>query len=171
MRKTLTIMTLVMALALTTMAGAFADGHLPSTNDDNRTKEWAHFNVLDTRVGEVDVEFVSTRDFFSCFEYRSDGDTDSKIDDDNFNPAVDDGLYPFTCVKNETTPMTLTADEYVEIRMVFGAESDERFDWTRVDVLQPTVDDCKDGGWMTFGDFKNQGQCIASFKANENAGK
>ena len=99
------------------------------------------------------------------------GDTDTKTSDTNYNPAVTDGLYPFICVNDSTDTMTLTADEYVEIRMVFGAESDERFDWTRVEVLQPTVDDCMDGGWMTFGDHKNQGQCIASVKADENAGK
>ena len=34
--------------------------------------------------------------------------------------------------------MTINANEYVEVRMVFGAETDERFDWTRFDVLLPT---------------------------------
>lgn len=33
-----------------------------------------------------------------------------------------------------------------------------------------TKDDCRDGGWESFG-FKNQGQCIASVQANENAGQ
>lgn len=33
-----------------------------------------------------------------------------------------------------------------------------------------TADDCKNGGFSTF-DFKNQGLCVASVKANENAGK
>jgi hypothetical protein len=31
--------------------------------------------------------------------------------------------------------VTVSADSYVEVRMVFGAETDERFDWTRFDVL------------------------------------
>ena len=33
--------------------------------------------------------------------------------------------------------VTIPADEFVEVRMVFGAEEDERFDWTRFDVLPP----------------------------------
>lgn len=33
-----------------------------------------------------------------------------------------------------------------------------------------TKDDCKDGGWASYG-FTNQGQCVASVQANENAGK
>jgi hypothetical protein len=44
--------------------------------------------------------------------------------------------------------------------MVFGAETDERFDWTRFEVLPDaeTKDDCADGGWADFG-FANRGQC------------
>ena len=55
----------------------------------------------------------------------------------NYNPLVTDGLYPYTCVSNSSKPITISADEYVEVRMVFGAEGDERFDWTRFDVLPP----------------------------------
>ncbi|MBY5161436.1 hypothetical protein [Salsipaludibacter albus] len=164
MRKTLTVMAMAVAMAFSTVAMAAADVNdvTPSTNDINRQEGWAHFNVLDTRVGEVDVEFVSTRDFASCFEYRSDGDApDSPTD--NFNPDIEDGLYDFVCVSNETVTRTLTADEYVEIRTVFGAESDERFDWTRVDVVVLTVEDCRED-FAAFG-FRNQGQCIASLKA------
>ena len=45
--------------------------------------------------------------------------------------------------------------------MVFGAEGDERFDWTRFEVLPDAQKkaDCKKGGWRDF-DFRNQGQCI-----------
>ncbi len=45
--------------------------------------------------------------------------------------------------------------------MVFGAEGDERFDWTRFDVLPDAQSkaDCRDGGFAAFG-FENQGQCI-----------
>ena len=58
-----------------------------------------------------------------------------KTNDTNYNPLVLDGLYPFTCVNSETKTVTLPAKSYVEVRMVFGAEADERFDWTRFDVL------------------------------------
>jgi len=56
--------------------------------------------------------------------------------------------------------MTLTAREHVDVRMGFGAEKDERFDWTRFYVLSlDNKDQCKDGQWQAMG-FKNQGQCV-----------
>jgi hypothetical protein len=129
------VMALAIALILSTMGTAFGDVNevTPSTNEENSTKGWAHFYVIETRVGEVDIEFVSSRNFLSCFEYRS--DSEGPADPDNFNPDIEDGLWPFVCVYNSTETLTLNALEYVEIRMVFGAERDERFDWTRIDVL------------------------------------
>jgi hypothetical protein len=130
-------MAMTIALMLSTMGMAFGavDEVTPSTNDQNRTNGWAHFNVLENRFGEVDVEFVSTRNFYSCFEYRIDGA--DRLDPDNFNPAIHDGLWPYVCVYNSTAMRMFDAWESVEIRMVFGAETDERFDWTRVDVAVP----------------------------------
>lgn len=59
--------------------------------------------------------------------------------------------------------------DVVDVRMVFGAETDERFDWTRFYPLTlSSMDQCKDGAWEGFG-FKNQGQCIASIVANDNS--
>lgn len=111
----------------------------PSTNDLNRDQGWAHFNVLEPGLGYAELEFVSTRGFASCFEYRTDGDTGQSIGD-NYNPGITDGLYPFFCMNNSTRSETISASEYIEIRMVFGAETDERFDWTRVDVIPlPTL--------------------------------
>lgn len=132
----------------------------PSTNDINRDNGWAHVNQTGVGIGETTLEFVSTRSFYSCFEYRTDGDT-SQATGDNFNPAITDGLYPYTCVNNSTSDLEIEANEYVEVRMVFGAETDERFDWTRFDVIPDvqTKDQCKDGGWEAFG-FSNQGRCI-----------
>lgn len=115
-------------------AFAAVDDVTPSTNDINRTNGWAHVNQIDVDAESVTLEFVSKRNFFSCFEYRTDGDT-SQSTGDNFNPAVTDGLYPYVCVNNSTKTKRVEADGYVEVRMVFGAESDERFDWTRFDVL------------------------------------
>lgn len=133
----------------------------PSTNDANRDLGWAHVNQLSVDIGSTELEFVSMRNFASCFEYRTDGDTSQVIDPNNYNPNVTDGLYPFVCKFNSTSTMTIYANEYVEVRMVFGAETDERFDWTRFDVLPDaqTKDDCKNDGWQDYG-FRNQGQCI-----------
>jgi hypothetical protein len=135
----------------------------PSTNAENQTKGWAHFLPVNVGIGEVIVDFVSTRSFASCFEYRSDGDTSQKIAEDNYNTAITDGLYPFTCVNNSQVRKSLYADEYVEIRMVFGAERDERFDWTRLDVGTKTS--CKNGGWEAYG-FANQGACVSAVVSN-----
>jgi hypothetical protein len=151
-------------LAFGLMAGtalAAVNAVTPSTNDINRTNGWAHVNEV-AGVGSVDLEFVSTREFYSCFEYRTDGDL-TQSTGDNYNTGITDGLYPYTCENNSSTELTLNASEYVEVRMVFGAETDERFDWTRFDVLpvpEPGAKaDCKSGGWETFG-FRNQGQCV-----------
>jgi hypothetical protein len=115
---------------------------------------WAHYKVVEVGPGYVTLEFVSERNFASCFEYRADGVTNDAV---NPNDDITDGYYPYTCVNNSSAKATVPASEYVEVRMVFGAETDERFDWTRVDVLG--ADACKDSGWMAYG-FKNQGECI-----------
>ena len=107
----------------------------PSTNDTNRTNGWAHVDQLSQTVGSTDLKFISTRGFYSCFEFRTDGNTSQKTSDTNFNPAITDGLYPYYCQYNNNRTVTIGANEYVEVRMVFGAENDERFDWTRFDVL------------------------------------
>jgi hypothetical protein len=109
----------------------------PSTNDINRTNGWAHVDQLSQGVGATDLKFISTRSFYSCFEYRTDGDTSQKTSDTNYNADITDGLYPYYCQNNNNSTHTITANEYVEVRMVFGAETDERFDWTRFDVLYP----------------------------------
>ena len=105
-----------------------------STNEQNIANGWAHVNELGTGPGSVDLEFVNPRAFLSCFEYRTDGDTSQLSGNPNYNPDISDGLYPFICTNDETKQQTFYANEYVEIRLTFGAESDERFDWTRFDV-------------------------------------
>lgn len=107
----------------------------PSTNDINRTNGQAHVDQLSQAVGSTDLQFISTRTFYSCFEYRTDGDTNQKTSDTNYNTNITDGLYPYFCQNNNSRIVSIPANEYVEIRMVFGAETDERFDWTRFDVL------------------------------------
>ena len=116
---------------------AVVDAVTPSTNDINRDNGWAHVDQISQDVGSTELQFISTRSFYSCFEYRSDGDTSQKISDTNYNANVTDGLYPYFCQNNNSSTHVINADEYVEVRMVFGAETDERFDWTRFDVLYP----------------------------------
>ncbi|MFC1507236.1 hypothetical protein ACFLQ6_09235 [Thermoproteota archaeon] len=131
---------LVASVMLVGTVSAAVNPVTPSTNDENRVKEWAHVNEISVDVGEVTLEFVSTRSFYSCFEYRTDGDTSQVITENggvNYNNDITDGLYPYYCRFNDVSTETISANEYVEVRMVFGAETDERFDWTRFDVLPP----------------------------------
>ena len=118
----------------------------PSTNDDNRDLGWAHVNKVVGNVHDstITLEFISTRTFLSCFEYRTDGDTDQKIGDNNHNPNIADGLYPFYCQNNSSRVETFPVDQYIEIRMSFGGETDERFNWTRFDLL-PELWVCETG--------------------------
>jgi hypothetical protein len=138
------------------------DAVFPSTNLINFNKtptKWAHVLFVDDAVGEVTLNFVSERMFFSCFEFRID-DAPPVTPAANPNPGITDGLWPFTCRNNNSLQMTFAAQDHVDVRMGFGAESDERFNWTRFYVLGPTnKDQCKDGGWEALG-FKNQGQCV-----------
>lgn len=140
------------------------DVAMPSTNAANRTNGWAHVNVVTVDPGALTLEFISTRAFASCFEYRVDGEGPTSLA--NFNTEIHDGRWPFTCVNNSTAQITLRADNLVEVRMVFGAERDERFDWTRFEVA--TKEDCKNGGWVDFG-FSNQGRCIQFAETGEDS--
>lgn len=137
------ILSLLMISVLLVSVGLVSAYTPSSTNDINRVNEWAHVNELGVDVGEVTLEFVQPRSFASCFEYRTDGDTSQVIDEEHFLEyygVVDEaeGLqqYPYFCLSTiSTLTETFFANEYVEIRMIFGAEGDERFDWTRFDVL------------------------------------
>ena len=130
------IMFLVLAI------GAVMAYDFPSTNEANEANGWAYFDVVSVGPGEATLNFISTRDFYSCFEVRTDGDTSQIVSNNggvNYNTNVLDGLYPYYCVKNSNTQVTIPANEYIEVRMVFGAEDDERFDWTEVEVLPPVI--------------------------------
>lgn len=116
----------------------------PSTNDINRTNGWSHVDAA-PKVGEVELTFIQPRYFVACFEYRTDGDTSQMTSPNNYNTGITDGLYPYFCLDNRGNTSTMTrvetipANEYVEVRMVFGGERDERFDWTRFDVLPQPI--------------------------------
>jgi hypothetical protein len=130
----------------------------PSTNETNLGNGWAHVLFVDVAVGQVTLEFVQPRTFAACFEYRI--DDEDPIDPNNFNSEITDGLWNYSCQNASSEQMTFSAADHVDIRMGFGAEGDERFDWTRFYVLSlENKDECKNGDWEALG-FKNQGQCV-----------
>jgi hypothetical protein len=136
----------------------------PSTNEANYAMsptKWAHVLWVETPEvipGQVTLEFVSERTFWSCFEYRVDDEGPQSLD--NPNDDVTDGRWGYTCQNNSSAQMTFHGNEYVDVRMAFGGERDERFDWTRFYILSlENKDQCQDGEWQAWG-FKNQGQCV-----------
>jgi hypothetical protein len=131
---------IAVAVALTAMigtsSGAAVNAVTPSTNDINRVNGWAHVDVVSVNQAprSITFRFVSTRPFYSCFEYRTNSGRSQVLAENggvNYNGQVTDGLYRYVCVNNSTQVLTITTNQRVEIRMVFGAETDERFDWTR----------------------------------------
>ena len=56
------------------------------------------------------------------------------IAETSYNADIEDGLLAVRCVNNSSETISVDAKKYVRVRMVFGAETDERFDWTRFDV-------------------------------------
>lgn len=132
---------------------------LPSTNEENVANGWANVQFVDVAVGSVTLAFEQPRSFAACFEYRADDEATSDPRD-NFNTDVTDGLWPFLCLNGSSDEFSYTANSHVDIRMVFGAERGERFDWTRFYVLSlENKDQCKSGVWEELG-FRNQGQCV-----------
>jgi hypothetical protein len=151
----------------------------PSTNEANKQAGWAYFDAT-AATDSVLLVFQSSRTSTSCFEYRS--ERSAPIPDATHdNELVTDGVFESVCVSGEPIQVTVEAEEYVEVRLMFGTEPDERFDWTRVDVAEegpdgqapevaPTrpgsVMDCKKGGWKAL-DYKNQGRCVSEVRKHD----
>jgi len=101
---------------------------MPSTNAENAAKEWAHF-TSEKNGTSTTLTFRTTRSFVSCFEYRVNGSlpTDTRA---NFNTDLPDGLWDYTCVSaSGTTTVDITDADLIEVRLSFGAEKGERFNW------------------------------------------
>lgn len=107
--------------------------------------------AVDNGPGSITLNFTPGGEtgYLHCFEYVTDGNVpQQKLTSNggvNYNngttdgdPIVLDGLFPFKCVGDgqpASASVTLTGISYVQVRMVFGAESDFRFDWTQFDAL------------------------------------
>ncbi len=160
-------------------SGLNAADVMPSTNQKNfDSTDYAYVELVSADIGQVTLKFVSRHSYASCFEYRIDDEAPTSTSNGgaNYNPDVADGMWNFTCLTGGSiatpaeTTKTVAASDHVDIRMVFGAETNERFDWTRFYPLTlDSMDQCKNGAWEGYG-FKNQGQCIASIVANPNSG-
>jgi hypothetical protein len=144
----------------------------PSTNAANIAALWANvtWNANDAGLGVAPLKFTQPRNFAACFEIRIDDEAPESAT--HFNSDITDGRWAYQCVGGVYGPgpieETFTANSHVDVRMSFGAERDERFDWTRFYVMSiESKDECRDGGWQAFG-FANQGQCIRYIETGKN---
>lgn len=135
-----------LSMPLTASRNVSAAYTYPSTHAENITKGWAHVEKINATVNSITLVFHGGNqiptNFSSCFEYRIDGDTTQALASANPNPAVED-RYPHLCIagKSSTPTLTFNATNYIEVRSTFGAESSERFDWTRFDIYNPDPSD------------------------------
>jgi hypothetical protein len=98
-----------------------------SSNALNTTNGWASYTM--TTVGDITtITYTSTRAFYSCFETRIDGSSNT-VAGANPNTGIADGRWVQDCVSNSTVQRVVTGASLIEIRMVYGAESTERFNW------------------------------------------
>ena len=146
---------------LTPTAPEAHDYVFPSTNETNIANGWSNvtWNSDDAGLGEAPLKFDQPRGFYACFEIRIDDEEPSSTN--HPNPSIQDGKWDDHCVLGPgNLEETFTAISHVDVRMSYGGERDERFDWTRFYVMSAdSKDDCQNGGWQTLG-FANQGQCI-----------
>jgi len=118
-----------------------------STNAQNVANGWATVSAV-PGSGSVSLTLTQPRNFYACFEWRTDGNVPEQrlqadqvtvgppfVDHFLKSQGINDGLYKFVCLKASQTTVVVPVLHYVEVRMAFGAESDERFDWTRFDAL------------------------------------
>jgi hypothetical protein len=156
--------TVAVGVALIMGAGPAAAYDFPSTNDANRDAGRPHVNLVETGPGAVTLEFVNETNSLAYFEYRIDGTT---VGSDPHPVVTGDVVHPGVCVDGRTPAAcsagpvveTFSATTVVEVRLALGGERDWDFDWTSFPVDPTTKDQCRDGGWETYG-FRNQGQCI-----------
>ncbi len=137
MKGIVALVAAILTLGLVGAASADQNAVTPSTNAINEANGWAYVSTSNVGLRTIDLTFHSTRSLWSCFEYRTDGDTSQILSENggvNYNTQITDGLYPYVCVNNSTETITVHPKRYVEVRMVFGGERDERFDWTRFEV-------------------------------------
>jgi hypothetical protein len=125
--KRMLAVTVVAAAAFVIIAGPVG----ASTNESNQANHGPYVSVVKITGHGVTLQLVNPNPYYACFEFRTDGDTSQATGSPNFNPAITDGLYPYTCLPSVgSQTVSFRVDRYVEVRSVFGAERDWDFTWT-----------------------------------------
>ena len=99
-----------------------------------------------------DAASVASRNGTACPASLADSPTDSFVRAYSINVGDTNAL--------DLLPATIMSSTAGGITYVFQAEQQMAVD----------ISDCQNGGYEAF-EFRNQGQCVASIKANDNAGK
>ena len=101
----------------------------PSSNAANKAAAggWANYSIA-TADGVSTITYTSTRGFLSCFETRINGEANTVVGA-NPLPAIKDGRWVQNCVSNSVQTRTVAGAKLIEVRMVYGAEGTERFNW------------------------------------------
>lgn len=128
-----------------------------STNANNIAQGWAHVTAV-PGTGSVTLTFTQPRGHVACFEWRTDGNVPEQrlgpgevvgatpFLSNYLGAGINDGLYRYVCpghpeygMAGATDPnptvVVVPVTQYVEVRLSFGGEADERFDWTRFDAM------------------------------------
>lgn len=117
----------------------------PSTNDQNRTLNRPHVNLVSSGFGEVSLRFINNTNSQAFFEVRKDGVqtgttphpvvTGSTIHSGGISVDNRSSANP----KVSTVDRTITATSKVEIRLALGGERNWDFDWTSFTVPADTT--------------------------------
>ena len=197
MKKTMLVMAMAVALAMSTMAGAFADDH--ESSPDNADYPGLALTAESTACGEVTMTFTNPY----TFELSANGGFgEPTVERDWTNDTISEGPYEGQTFGLFYAGTDISEYEGGTIRNLAEGTATKTFNIVEdanggsiefgyfvksgseqsAYILPKTLtvntdcvpdasaEDCKKGGFADMG-FRNQGQCIASFKANENAGK
>ena len=169
----LMVMAVVIALAMSMIAGAFASEHFgitsPTAPEGERALVAPDEDVLLTAIGPDTggVQWAvrtGTCDPNQPLEVTIAGNVDGRTDVADW----EDGHFSFLLTSDRLEP---TEDDEFYC-FVFNPNDGDRYTQEFVVVSTETTKDiCKNGGWRDWADpdFRNQGECVSYFEANPNA--
>ena len=159
------VMAMVIALAMSTMAGAFADGHTGITSPTDG--EIIIADVLELRAYEpaADPEGVAAWAVRSA-ENNPECDT-SQPDLAGWLGGTFQEDVGAVSWDGETFAVDIEVSGWDRGEYCFAFNPEPFYENRHTAFFDLGVpeskDACKNGGWETFGDYRNQGQCVSEF--------
>ena len=177
----LTVMAMVIAFAMSTMAGAFANSTIPDAEILSPTDGGIYYLAPDAQERSILLKAETAPDHEFAYAVRTasegieDYDYDSCLSSGSENLFFaggglftdEDGLWEST--------VDLGTGTYCFVFNGNPGPADVGEDYRPVVTFHVGVADskdaCKDGGWETFGDYRNQGQCVSYFASDGRSAK